>query len=175
MCPFRWRTSNCVLVGMPPEIHACCGIRRGFWEALAGRSRWRWSECGLGEVSAQSLASAERSAFLRAHLACPRARTICAAMSAIAGASLIAQARFSGQAPPQGTGPPHRGEALTCPALNNVLELHSPETAAGPDQGRLFNRSRTGWNSGRYIPIPLGGHRVVTAIAADVPHSVFLD
>jgi two-component system, OmpR family, sensor histidine kinase KdpD len=165
-----------VLVVCRPEIQRLLPDQKGLLEALAGQIALALERVRLGEVAAQSRAAAERAA-LRATLLASISHDLRGPLSAIAGAgSLVAQASDSLDR--------HRRRELghlieekardMSRLLNNVLELMRLEAAAGPIKAEWQSLEELVGTAVRHTEYQLGGHRVVTAIAADVP-LVFLD
>jgi two-component system sensor histidine kinase KdpD len=167
---------NGVLVVCRSEIQRLLPDQKGLLDTLAGQIALALERVRLGEVAAQSRAAAERAA-LRTTLLASISHDLRGPLSAIAAAgSLVAQASDSLDT--------HRrrilGQLIEEKArdmsglLSNVLELMRLETATGPIKSDWQSLEELVGTAVRHTEYQLGGHRVVTAIAADVP-LVFLD
>ena len=167
---------NGVLVVCRSEIQRLLPDQKRLLDALAGQIALALERVRLGEVAAQSRAAAERAA-LRNTLLASISHDLRGPLSAIAGAgSLVAQANDSLDR--------HRRRTLghlieekardMSGLLSSVLELMRLETATGPIRAEWQSLEELVGTAVRHTEYQLGGHRVVTAIAADVP-LVFLD
>jgi two-component system sensor histidine kinase KdpD len=167
---------NGVLVVCRPEIQRLLPDQKRLLDALAGQIALALERVRLGEVAAQSRAAAERAA-LRNTLLASISHDLRGPLSAIAGAgSLVAQASDSLDR--------HRRRTLghlieekardMSALLSNVLELMRLETATGPVKADWQSLEELVGTAVRHTEYQLGGHRVLTAIPADVP-LVFLD
>ncbi|MDB6107291.1 MAG: two-component system sensor histidine kinase KdbD, partial [Gammaproteobacteria bacterium] len=167
---------NGVLVVCRSEIQRLLPDQKRLLDALAGQIALALERVRLGEVAAQSRAAAERAA-LRNTLLASISHDLRGPLSVIAGAgSLVAQASDSLDR--------HRRRTLghlieekardMSGLLSNVLELMRLETATGLIKADWQSLEELVGTAVRHTEYQLGGHRVLTAIAADVP-LVFLD